>query len=136
MSYFTIGSEGRTFLAPDAPEWVLDTVRAAHDDELPNDWRWNTVRRIWERLDETEGFLDLDGYDIDALAIEIADHLVALDTSELAGWLAERPARSGYVDPFDIPDPMDIWDLIALAQTNAIREMVLVTITAIKENKS
>jgi len=76
-------------LDPNAPEWVLDTVREMHDDELPNDWRWDVAAALWDTLD--------DGAFHDAWesAQFVTDRYTA---AEAARWLSEYGSRIAYLD--------------------------------------
>lgn len=81
---------GSTFvtLEDNAPEWLRDAVREAHDGEMPNDWRFETCRAIWQGLAETP--------DVDHS--ELADSLVDIYTADLLAWMAGDISRTAYVD--------------------------------------
>lgn len=75
--------------------------RAAHREELPNDWRWQAIQSLAERLLEFSE-PDPKAWDADAFAdvsFEIADSLCKCGTAELAAWLAENPSRAEFDDP-------------------------------------
>jgi hypothetical protein len=69
-------------LADDAPEWLCDAVRDAHQGTLPNDWIYSECRAAVEAFDE--GTLD----DEDAIH-EHADNQVDVYTRELYRWAAD-----------------------------------------------
>lgn len=79
---------GETFttLTDDAPEWLRDAILEAHDDELPNDWRYETCESIVGALE--------DGAEPE----EIADSLVDVYTGPLFQWLADYIGRGAYCD--------------------------------------
>lgn len=84
---------GDTFvkLSADAPEWMTEVVRAAHDDMLPDDWRYDCVR-------EACGFIhDRDGDDMDDAGHEFADD-VDVYNSNLLAWVSSNLTRMSYVD--------------------------------------
>jgi hypothetical protein len=91
-SYFQTNTResGDTFvtLADDVPEWVRDAVMAAHDGEMPNDWRYQTVAAIFEAFIDTP----------DAVPSEVAESLADVYTSDRLAWLAGHLERVNYVD--------------------------------------
>lgn len=74
-------------LADEHPDWLYDAVHAAHDDELPNDWRYATCRSIAEMIDD--GTTD---------AAEIADALTDVYNANLLAWVSDNLGRMAYVD--------------------------------------
>jgi hypothetical protein len=80
-------------LTDDRPDWLQDAVMEAHDDELPNDWRFETCAAIAEWLD---GLLDLD--DADDMVSEFADAQVDVYTSDRLRWVAGHLGRVDYCD--------------------------------------
>lgn len=83
-------------LTDDAPEWLTDAAHEAHDDELSNDWRYQTCYRIALAIDETEE--PADGLDVGDFANTTADSLTDVYTSDLLTWLAGHIDRPGIVD--------------------------------------
>ena len=73
------------------PTEVMDLVRDCHDEELPNDWRYDAIVSLLFDIKNTE---DLN---TDKLS-DIVDGQVDTYNSDLAQWLAYMPARSAYID--------------------------------------
>ena len=94
ISCFSEGMrDGKRFycIADNSPQEVTDLVRDCHDEELPNDWRYDAIVSLLFDIKNTE---DLD---IDKLS-DIADSQVDAFNSDLAQWLAYMPGRSAYID--------------------------------------
>ena len=124
----------RTFytLTDDAPEWLTDAVREAHDDEGPNDWRFETCYRIALAIDETEE--PADGLDVGDFANTTADSLTDVYTSDLLTWLAGHLGRVSDVDDAS-DDPKDgIVEVIRYGQYNVIERMTTILAAAYVEN--
>ena len=64
-SHFVIHTraDGETFttLADDAPAWLQEAVREAHQGDLPNDWVYAECRAAAEAFDAGESDLGQDG---------------------------------------------------------------------------
>lgn len=77
----------------DAPEWITDLVRAAHDDGdiLPDDWRYERIRSALDHLAEMD-------HDPDDFPGEWADDQVDDYTSDALAWLGSHSVRIGYTD--------------------------------------
>jgi hypothetical protein len=73
------------------PQEVIDLILDCHDEELPNDWRYDVIVSLLFDIKNTK---DLDS---DKLS-DIADGQVDAYNSDLAQWLAYMPARSAYID--------------------------------------
>ena len=120
---------GETFVTrtDDAPDWLADAVRAAHDDEFPNDWRYVTCRAIFEAFED--GSSD---------PSEVADSLVDVYTADLFEWLAGDLGRSAYVDEAmteGLTSPSSsIEERIRLGQYLCIEAMVRVLAEAVDDN--
>lgn len=94
LSCFSEGMrDGKRFysITHDAPEEVTDLVRDCHDEELPNDWRYDVIVSLLFDIKNTENL------DSDKLS-DIVDGQVDAFNSDLAQWLAYMPARSAYID--------------------------------------
>lgn len=111
-----------------APAWMADAVREAHDDEMPNDWRYQMCARIFEAIDngETEPYL-------------IADSLVMVYTSDLLKWVRENLHRTGLVDDILSGDvgmvaPDSLSGLLMAAQAECIGLMADVILQAVLDN--
>ena len=94
-----------TYLS-EAPYWepirddLLKIVRDAHDDEIPNEWRYSTVAHIVESLLEygqpSESPWDVDSYR--EVSWEIAESGADSWTSQNIAWLAENVGRVAFRD--------------------------------------
>ena len=81
-------------LTDDRPEWLHDAVMAAHDDEMPNDWRYETCRAIAEWIDEATENENL----ADVIGWEIGDSLTDVYNSDLIAWLGGNLGRIAACD--------------------------------------
>lgn len=133
------GSTYRT-VSDALPDWVrrnlLEVIWDAHNEELPNDWRYEMVHRLADAFLmysqpqpqpwALEDFADAIG--------EIADACTDISTSALLGWLADHPGRCCFGDPetacSDI-DGSDIADLARRRQTEEIAWMATVILEGI-----
>lgn len=80
------------FLPESAPAWMHELVRAAHHDELPNDWRFAKIRELAYSLAEYESAnVARDS------AGEIAQAAASVYTGTILGWYADIPSRLDYV---------------------------------------
>ena len=70
-------------------------VRKCHNDELPNDWRYDKIKHLVERLLEYEKESLEDYQDI---LHEVVDSCVDISTSALFQWLADNPSRAEFND--------------------------------------
>jgi hypothetical protein len=87
-------ADGSRFLAlaDGSPQWMREAIRSAHEEELPNDWRYELALRSALALKEQQ---DAEPYD---LASEVAEQLSTVYTGELLSWYAETPSRLSYAD--------------------------------------
>ena len=87
-------ADGSRFLAlpSSAPDWMRDALWAAHDDELPSDWRYELALRSALALKEAP---EADLYD---LASQVAEELSTVYTSELLAWYSDVTSRIHYAD--------------------------------------
>lgn len=85
-------TDGTTFykLAEGSPEWMRAACREAHDGELPNDWRYDIIDSLLERIAD-DGEDDYDSGDA-------ADGLVPIYNSDRVRWLGENVGRGDYCD--------------------------------------
>ena len=88
------GSEfwSRTDEAKD-DEDLNNLIRACHDGELPNEWRYQTIVNI---LDKIADYGDED--ELSDAVFEITDSCVSIYNAELGAWIAENGSRLGYCD--------------------------------------
>lgn len=103
-------------LKEDAPQWMKDVCREAHQDGsaggmLPDDYRYAF---IVECLGAIAGAEDVD---------EAQDSLEAdIYTSELTGWLHSHNARHGYCDDAIAEWGIEVKDTISLLQLGQLQE--------------
>lgn len=75
--------------------------RAAHREEFPNDWRYETTYDIVQAmLARSES--DPEPWTADQfqdVAFSVADQLASHSTTQLAGWVSEHAARGFFDDP-------------------------------------
>ena len=101
-------SDGTKFThLSDADYWgpirddLLQIIHAAHDDELPNEWRYSTVSHIVESLlgygQPGESPWDVEAYR--EVSWEIAESGADSYTSQNIAWLAENVGRVAFRDP-------------------------------------
>jgi hypothetical protein len=80
---------------------LQDVVRAAHRDEMPNDWRWEAINDLANQLlvwSEAEP----EPWDADRfrdVSFEVADNLASHSTVMLADWVSDHAARGEFDDP-------------------------------------
>lgn len=122
-------TDGTTFykLAKGSPEWMYDACREAHDGELPNDWRYDMIDSLLERIvDDGEDAFD---------PSDAADGLVPVYNGVRALWLAGNLSREDYcnraVDEFGILTG-DIFELIGQGMYLCIREMADSLVSSIR----
>lgn len=89
---------GSVFTALGGPDDLVrsiarDAIRAAHEDELPNDWRYAVCKAVTEELLSSDESADLS--DVASAAAEIVSTVY---TGELLHWYAETPARLSYAE--------------------------------------
>ena len=117
LSYFVSkdrNEERYWYLVDDVPDEVTDLVHELHDDELPNDWRYETIVNLLHAIKEQEAYSD--ELDIDSL--------VSIYNGEVLEWLT--PERLHYVDEakeeYSI-ETMDIIKMIRFTQYMVIQRM-------------
>lgn len=78
-----------------SPEWMRHAVMAAHDEELPNDSRYQLIRDCLQALSD-------DGVESQEEALEasleLSPDLIPTSTGELLQWFSEMPRRLGDCD--------------------------------------
>ena len=117
---FNIEPCGHISLKEDQKETYQDFVRELHDDELPNNWRYEIITDLLQNFVNEYDQDDLENY-----LHEITDSLVDIYNSDRAKWLADDINR-GCIDlkNLNIDEPnMTIFDLIGQAQYEAIYSM-------------
>ena len=98
-------------------------VYELHDEELPNDWRYQKIVEICEAITEYDG--DTEWSDA---SHEIADGLVSIYNAELAAWIAENGSRLSYCDQVRemgcIMADASMSKRLAVGQYECIKQMV------------
>jgi len=98
-------------------------VHELHDEELPNDWRYEKIVEICEAIAE----YDADTEWSDA-AHEITDGLVSVFTFELTEWIADYGSRLSYCDQVLedglISADARMYDRLIVGQYECIKQMV------------
>ena len=81
-------------LKEEAPlrEEITEAVFAAHDGEMPEDWRWNICRAAAEAAAADPSS------ELQEIADAVAEDLSTVYQSELLSWFAEKPSRLSYVE--------------------------------------
>jgi len=111
-----------------SPGWMIEAVYAAHDGELPNDWRFSVCNFLAQNLAEYDSADDARDH-----AGELADAQATIYTSQLLNWYADRPGRLDYADQADLEigdHGALIGDRLHLGHHYAIQQMVGMLIDA------
>lgn len=137
MHYFETrrrtNGETYTCLKDDAPEWLRDAVMEAHDDESPNDWRYDKCLGIVETIAMCDEVNEDTAYELNL------EGLVDVYTSELTRWLTDYIGRLDIVDEvrsdwgFDDDTPMFV--ILQGAQRYTIEHMAHFIVTAMLESE-
>ena len=102
---------------------LQDACRAAHRGELPNDWRFQAISDLTQRLLE-HSEPDCEAWDVDSfldVTYGIADDLADWDTSALARWIADHPARAEFEEDLIEPASCDIARLMQIRQAEELQ---------------
>ena len=118
-----------------------DLLMLLHDEELPNDWRFETTCALAhsflecaeEERDEVWGAVDFQ----DVIG-DVADRLVDVYNGPLLAWLAEVPTRAAFSEPerWSFDDATDIIEQVRCRQFEVIEEMAWHLISYLDENLS
>ena len=117
------------FLKDESKNKYQELIRSLHMDELPNDWRYETIKNLVSSFleyypDDEE--LTYDNLQ-DALRESIADNLCDVSNSCLFEWLAEMPSRASFEDMSSvigiIDDSVDLGYLAMMRQREEIEIM-------------
>jgi hypothetical protein len=103
---------------------LQDACRAAHRGELPNDWRFQAISDLTQRLLEYSE-PDCEAWDVDSfldVSYQIANDLADWSTSDLAQWIADHPARAEFEEYFDANNG-DIARLLQIRQAEELQLM-------------
>jgi hypothetical protein len=118
-----------------------DLLRVLHDEELPNDWRFQTTCALAHSFlecaekerDEVWGAAEFQ----DQIEV-IVDRLVDDYNSPLLAWVAEVPSRAAFSEPdhWSFDDHADIIERVRARQYEVIEEMAWHLISYLDENLS
>lgn len=78
-----------------SPEWMTEAVKAAHDDELPNESRYELIRDCLQAL--SDDGVESQGEALES-SLELSIDLLPTHTSELLRWFSDMPRRLGDCD--------------------------------------
>ena len=117
------------FLKDESKNKYQELIRSLHMDEMPNDWRYETIKNLVSSF--LEYFSDDEEltYDNlqDALRESIADSIADYSNSGLFKWLSEIPSRASFEDIHSafscIDDSVDLGYLARLRQIEEIEIM-------------
>lgn len=113
-------------------EQLQEICRAAHRDELPNNWRWEMIGDITAALLEYSE-PDSRTWDADAfqdVAYSVADSLASYSTCQLADWVSDHAARGFFDDPSLVQGlACDIPTMLRWRQIEELQTMALVIIS-------
>jgi len=116
----------------DLTEWL----HGLHDDELPNDWRYETIVSILDALMDTD---DLSNAEPGELSVGIADNLTDIYNSDLLQWYAANTSRLCYIEQAEeeglIGEGASIDARLTIGQNECIRSMCHRIIDRLLEEK-
>lgn len=87
---------GLTDQAHQNDEELTPWLMGLHDEELPNDWRYETIVDICEALQDVDDLEDVDA--CHDLVAGIADNITDISNADLLQWYADIPSRVAYID--------------------------------------
>ena len=117
------------FLKDESKNKYQELIRDLHMDELPNDWRYETIKDLVSSFLEYYSDDEELTYDNlqDALRDSIADNIADYSNSCLFKWLSEMPSRASFEDIHSaiscIDDSVDLGYLARLRQIEEIEIM-------------
>ena len=134
--------DGSTYWATtkevDNDELFADFVRDLHDDEFPNDWRYETIVDICNYLMDLIEPIDKQS-DAQDIAFSAADSITSIYTSELCQWLTDNTGRLSYIDDAQeeglIAAEADTFKRLQIGQFECIRSMAVRIINRLLEGK-
>ena len=105
ITHFTTSTrgDGTRFvgLTPDAPEWLHDAIREAHEygEILPNDWVYRVASMTADEINYELESCDPEQVDPQEVAWRLADGMASTcSTPDLFAWLTDYPMAQAYVD--------------------------------------
>ena len=117
------------FLKDESKNKYQELIRDLHMNEIPNDWRYETIKNLVSSFLEYYSEDEELTYDNlqDALRESIADNLCDVSNSCLFKWLAEIPSRASFEDMSKVigimDDSVDLGYLAMMRQREEIEIM-------------
>ena len=104
---------------PDKEQIQTDLIYPLHDDELPNDWRYDTIHSLLNDFVECE-----DRDQAEDRIFEIIDGCQDVYNVDLLSW-ARDDLQRGYtwIDNIDLDQPLDVYKVLQLQQWEVINDM-------------
>ena len=115
---FNIEPCGHISLKEDQKETYQDFVRELHDDELPNNWRYEIITDLLQNFVNEYDQDDLENY-----LHEITDSLVDVYNADLIKWVSDDISRGCQEINIQIEGRYNLFDVIRNAQFEAIYDM-------------
>lgn len=122
-------------LVDDAPEWLEDAIREAHQSDLPNDWIYEECRAVCEAV-------DCDELSPESVH-EHADSRVDIDTSSLFQWAADMCGSSAFSEAEERAVELGaqqagkpLWERLGVIQFCAIAFIAETMLAAIENARS
>jgi hypothetical protein len=134
-TYYRI-AEGKTDHERAFRLWLADeVVQPLHGGELPNDWRYETIRDLCvDLLDSSQADWMPDEYR--EIVPEIADSMVHLFTGPLFSWLAEHSDRYAFDDECSAEGKTDLVSMAQARQYEEIASMAYGLINALSTRQA
>lgn len=101
-------------LSSDSPQWMADALMSAHDEELPNDSRYELIRYCLQAL--SDDAVESQEEALDA-SLELSLDLVPTFTGDLIDWFSQMPRRLG-----DCDEALDQGRVLELTSYEILRE--------------
>lgn len=131
-------SNGKPFYACHGPDWCAGIIRAAHDDELPNDSRYELIREAALRVAEYDSADDARNGLFDD-----AKDLCPVYNWELLQWFTESPTRLSYCDQAletllsgRTSSDMSAYEILNAGYLLAAESVLSVLISGIEDNRA
>jgi len=131
-SFFLL-EEDQAKLAPGLRGAYQTLIQKCHNDELPNDWRYEKIKHLVERLIEYKKESLEDYQDI---LHEVVDGCVDISTSAQFQWLADMPCRAEFNDDSYMAESDKLSQLAAARQYEELDFMANTLLTDLSEGIS
>ena len=117
----------------DLTEWL----RELHDEELPNDWRYETIVNILDALMDIDGLEDYEDH-CDLVDV-IAGNECDIYTGDLLKWYGDNPSRLSYIEEAEsdgyLSDKCDMFTRLTMGQHVCISQMAYKIIERLGQGK-